>query len=228
MKIENPNRDDRTLILADLAAKAVRQVEECVFRLVRERMGEAPARELARFVTEVAGRDVTGMDVRVIYRLDRFLRGGDHLSFIQNGFPAAVRFTEPNENFDHQHQDVRVENGVQFGDLPQFCDFDYIAGVARVNGAGLWSLAAAPGTPRNVKVDAVQLTNNTVLTWTVDPAAASYEVVWRPTTEPFWTHRIPVGKVGTATIDLSKDNAIFGVRAIGPQGHRSPAAYPLV
>ncbi len=189
---------------------------------------DSPARELARFVTEVAGRDVTGMDVRVIYRLDRFLRGGDHLSFIQNGFPAAIRFTEPNENFDHQHQDVRVENGVQFGDLPQFCDFDYIAGVARVNGAGLWSLAAAPGTPRNVKVDAVQLTNNTVLTWTVDPAAASYEVVWRPTTEPFWTHRIPVGKVGTATIDLSKDNAIFGVRAIGPQGHRSPAAYPLV
>ena len=108
---------------------------------------DSPARELARFVTEVAGRDVTGMDVRVIYRLDRFLRGGDHLSFIQNGFPAAVRFTEPNENFDHQHQDVRVENGVQFGDLPQFCDFDYIAGVARVNGAGLWSLAAAPGTP---------------------------------------------------------------------------------
>jgi hypothetical protein len=188
---------------------------------------DSAARELGRFVTEVATRDATGMEVRLIYRLDRFLRGGDHLSFIQNGFPAAVRFTEPNENFAHQHQDVRVENGVQFGDLPQFCDFDYIAGVARVNGAALWSLSAAPGTPQDVKVDTTLLTNDTKLTWTQDPAAASYEVVWRPSTEPLWTHRIPVGQTGTATIDLSKDNAIFGVRAIGPQGHRSPAAYPL-
>jgi hypothetical protein len=188
---------------------------------------DSAARELARFVTEVSTRDVTGMDVRVIYRLDRFLRGGDNLSFLQAGFPAAIRFTEPNENFDHQHQDVRVENGVQFGDLPQFCDFDYIAGVARVNGAAMWSLSAAPGTPRNVKVNTTSLTNDTTLTWTLDPAAASYEVVWRPTTEPLWTHRINVGKVGTATVDLSKDNVIFGVRAIGPQGHRSPAAFPL-
>jgi hypothetical protein len=198
--------------------------------LARIRVGgenDSAARELARFVSEVSTRDVTGMEVRVIYRLDRFLRGGDNLSFLQAGFPAAIRFTEPNENFAHQHQDVRVENGVQFGDLPQFCDFDYIAGVARVNGAAMWSLSAAPGTPRDVKVDTTQLTNDTTLSWTVDPAAASYEVVWRPTTEPQWTHRIPVGKVGTTTIDLSKDNVVFGVRAIGPRGHRSPAAFPL-
>jgi hypothetical protein len=198
--------------------------------LARIRVGgenDSAARELARFVTEVATREVTGMDVRVIYRLDRFLRGGDNLSFLQNGFLAAVRFTEPNENFDHQHQDVRVENGVQFGDLPQFCDFDYIAGVARVNAAAMWSLSSAPGTPKHLVVDTAALTNDTKLTWTVDSAAASYEVVWRPTTEPEWTHRIPVGKVGTATVDLSKDNVIFGVRAIGPHGHRSPAAFPL-
>jgi hypothetical protein len=198
--------------------------------IARIRVGgenDSAARELARFVTEVATRDTTGMDVRVIYRLDRFLRGGDNLSFLQNGFPAAIRFTEPNENFAHQHQDVRVENGVQFGDLPQFCDFDYIAGVARVNAAAMWSLSAAPGTPRHVVVDTTALTNDTTLTWTVDPAAAAYELVWRPTTEPEWTHRIPVGKVGTATVDLSKDNVVFGVRAIGPRGHRSPAAFPL-
>jgi hypothetical protein len=198
--------------------------------IARIRVGgenDSAARELARFVTEVAGRQVTDMDVRVIYRLDRFLRGGDNLSFLQAGYLAAIRFTEPNENFAHQHQNVRVENGVQYGDLPQFCDFDYIARVARVNGAAMWSLSAAPGTPRNVKVDTTQLTNDTTLTWTVDPSAASYEVVWRPTIEPFWTHRIPVGKTGTATIDLSKDNVVFGVRAIGPHGHRSPAAFPL-
>jgi Peptidase family M28 len=201
--------------------------EEDIARIRVGGENDSAARELARFVTEVASRDVTGMDVRVIYRLDRFLRGGDNLSFLQAGYLAAVRFTEPNENFAHQHQDVRVENGIQYGDLPQFCDFGYIADVARVNGAAMWSLSAAPGTPRNVTVDTTQLTNDTMLSWTVDPAAASYEVVWRPTTTPFWTHRIPVGKVGTTTIDLSKDNVVFGVRAIGTHGHRSPAAFPL-
>jgi hypothetical protein len=184
-------------------------------------------RELGRFLTEVATRDVTGMDVRLIYRLDRFLRAGDQLSFLQQGYPA-VRFTEPHENFDHEHQDVRVENGVQFGDLPQFVDFDYVAGVARVNGAGLWSLANAPGTPRDVKVDTTQLTNDTTLSWTVDPGAAGYEVVWRPTIDPLWTHVIPVGKVGTTTIKgFSKDNVLFGVRSVGTDGRHSPATLPL-
>ncbi len=184
-------------------------------------------RELGRFLTEVATRDATGMDVRLIYRLDRFLRAGDHLSFLQQGYPA-VRFTEPHENFDHEHQDVRVENGVQFGDLPQFVDFDYVAGVARVNAAGLWSLANAPGTPRDVKVDVTQLTNDTTLTWTIDPAAAGYELVWRPTIEPVWTHAVPVGKVATATLKgFSKDNALIGVRAVGADGKHSPAVLPL-
>jgi Zn-dependent M28 family amino/carboxypeptidase len=188
---------------------------------------DTPPRELGRFLTEVATRDVTGMDVRLIYRLDRFLRAGDHLSFLQQGYPA-VRFTEPHENFDHEHQDVRVENGVQFGDLPEFVDYDYVAGVARVNAAGLWSLANAPGTPRGVKVDVTHLTNDSTLTWTVDPAAADYEVVWRPTVEPVWTHAVSVGTTGTATLtEFSKDNVLLGVRAIGSDGKRSPAAFPL-
>jgi hypothetical protein len=187
---------------------------------------DSPARELARFVSEVASYDVTGMHVRLMYRLDRYLRAGDQLSFLQAGYPA-VRFTEPNENFAHQHQDVRVEGGVQFGDLPQFCDFDFIARVARVNAAGLWSLAAAPGTPRDVTVDVTNLTNDTTLSWTLDPAAAGYQIVWRPTTALEWTHMIPVGKVNTATINLSKDNVFFGVRAVDGNGHRSPAAFPL-
>jgi hypothetical protein len=188
---------------------------------------DTASRELGRFLTEVATRDVTGMDVRLIYRLDRFLRAGDQLSFLQQGYPA-VRFTEPHENFAHQHQDVRVEDGVQYGDLPQFVDHDYIAGVARVNAAGLWSLATAPGTPRDVRVDTTRLTNDTALTWTVDPAAAGYEVVWRPTIEPVWTHVVPVGKVGTATLTgFSKDNALIGVRAVGADGKRTPAVLPV-
>jgi hypothetical protein len=189
---------------------------------------DSPARDLARFVAEVAGPTTTGMDVRMIYRLDRYLRGGDHTQFLVDGFPAA-RFTEPMENFAHQHQDVRVVDGVQFGDLPEFCDFDYIAGVARVNGASLWSLAQAPGMPRDVKIDASVLTNDTVLRWTqgTDASLAGYEVVWRPTINPFWTHVIDVGNVHEATIDLSKDNVVFGVRSVSTDGFRSPAVFPF-
>ena len=167
------------------------------------------------------------MDVRLVYRLEGYLRGGDHTPFLQQGYPAA-RFTEPNENFAHQHQDVRVEDGKQYGDLPRFCDFDYIAGVARVNGAALWSLAQAPGMPTDVKVDTTALTNDTTLRWTPGSGAtSSYEIVWRPTIEPLWQRVIPVGNATTATIDLSKDNVIFGVRAVGANGYRSPAVFPF-
>lgn len=162
-----------------------------------------------------------------MYRPDRYLRGGDHLSFLQQGFPA-VRFTEPHENFAHQHQDIRVENGVQFGDLIEFVDFDFIARVARVNGAGLWSLAQAPGTPKGVVIDTSALTNNSTLGWTSDANAdGGYEIVWRATDEPFWSHVIPVGHTNTTTLQLSKDNVHFGVRAVGRNGFRSPATFPF-
>jgi len=188
---------------------------------------DSPARQLARFVTEVADNQQTGMNVRVIYRRDRYLRGGDQIPYLERGFPAA-RFTEPNENFDHEHQDVRVENGVQIGDLPQFCDFDYIARVARVNAATLWSLANAPGTPKNARILTAQLTNNTDLAWDANPGTdgASYEVVWRPTLEDDWTHVIDVGTATSASINLAKDNAFFGIRAVDGDGHRSPVAFP--
>ena len=118
---------------------------------------------------------------------------------------------------------------MQFGDLPEFCDFDYIANVARVNAASLWSLAQAPGMPQGVKIDTSVLTNDTKLLWTHgnDAALAGYEVVWRPTINPFWTHVIPVGNVSTATINLSKDNVIFGVRSVSHDGFRSPAVFPF-
>ncbi|KAI0642539.1 Zn-dependent exopeptidase [Trametes meyenii] len=198
----------------------------------RESIGgenDSPARELARFVDEVASNQVTGMNVRVIYRLDRFLRGGDHEPFLERGFPAA-RFTEPNEDFAHQHQDVRVDStGKQFGDLIEFVDFDFVARVAKVNGAAIWSLAQAPGTPKNVTIDTAVLTNNSTLGWALgnDKDLAGYEVLWRPTIAPFWTNVIPVGLVDRVTVDLSKDNVVFGVRAVGKNGYRSPAAFPF-
>ncbi|WP_328459916.1 M20/M25/M40 family metallo-hydrolase [Actinoplanes sp. NBC_00393] len=189
---------------------------------------DGPSRQLGRFAEEVAENPQTGMNVRVIWRRDRYLRGSDHISFLLRGYPAA-RFTEPRENFAHEHQDVRVENGVQYGDLVEFCDFGYIARVARVNAATLWSLAQAPGTPKGVVIDTTQLTNETTLRWQAgtEPDLAGYEVVWRETTAPDWEHVIPVGNVVTVTVDISKDNVLFGVRAVGRTGLRSPAAAPL-
>ncbi|KAJ7876566.1 Zn-dependent exopeptidase [Mycena leptocephala] len=181
---------------------------------------------LGRFIAEVSSNAVTQMNVQMVTRPDRFLRGGDHESFLEQGYPA-VRFTEPHENFAHQHQDVRVVNGVQFGDLIEFCDFEFNARVARVNGVALWSLAQAPGTPKGLTMDTSVLTNNSTLKWTGDPAAAGYEVLWRASQDMFWTHVIPVGKVTSTTILLSKDNAQFGVRAVGANGFKSPAAFPF-
>ena len=190
--------------------------------------------QLARFVTDVAPSGLTGMNIRVIWRRDRYLRGSDHLSFQQQGYPAA-RLTEPRENFNHEHQDVRVENGVQFGDLPQFVDFDYTARVARVNGAALWALATNPSTPKNLQIHTAPPpglpgTNLTALNWDANPEPdlAGYEVVMRETTAADWTSAIGVGNVTSVTLNISKDNVQFGLRAIDKAGHRSPAAFPQV
>jgi hypothetical protein len=197
---------------------------------VRQSIGgenDGPSRQLARFVLDVAQNRATRMNVWMIYRRDRFLRGSDHIPFLRQGWPAG-RFTEPAEDFAHQHQDVRVEDGKQYGDLPEFCDFGYITRVTKVNGAALWSLAQAPGTPKAVTVVTSALTNDTTLRWQrgTEPDLAGYEVLWRDSTAPDWTHVIEVGDVTEATIDLSKDNVQFGVRAVDRAGHRSPAAAP--
>ncbi|KAF4533819.1 Aminopeptidase [Lasiodiplodia theobromae] len=191
---------------------------------------DSPARQLGRFVSEVSANDATGMKVAMVYRLDRYLRGGDQTPFLQQGYPA-VRFTEPNENFDHQHQDIRVaEDGTQFGDLPEFVDYAFAARVGKVNLAALWSLSQAPGMPRNVTVDTSTLGNESQFSWEqqVDGAElAGYELVYRPTAAPLWTHAYDVGNVRTATVDLSKDNVIFGVRSVGKNGYKSPAVFPF-
>ncbi|RYP58608.1 hypothetical protein DL769_008863 [Monosporascus sp. CRB-8-3] len=193
---------------------------------------DTPARNLARLVKEVAENEATGMNVSVIYRLDRYLRGGDHRPFLEAGFPAA-RFTEPHEDYAHQHQDVRVdpETGKQYGDLPEFCDFEYIARVARVNGAALWSLANSAGMPRNVRVNTTALSNDSTFYW--DPpvggeeAVDGYEVVFRATNAPFWTDVIDVGLVNEVTVDLSKDNVVFGIRTRSVDGFRGVAVLPF-
>ena len=190
--------------------------------------------QLARFVTSVAPFELTGMNIRVIWRRDRYLRASDHVSFQGQGYPAA-RFTEPRENFDHEHRDVAVINGVQFGDLAEFVDFNYVARVARVNGAALWALATNPGTPKNLQIHVTPPAgfsgiNTTTLTWNANPETnlTGYEVVWRETTAADWTNVIRVGNVTAVTLDMSKDNVQFGVRAVDQTGHRSPVAFPQV
>jgi len=185
---------------------------------------DSPSNELARFTKETADAYSTGLHGMLVWRADRFLRGGDHESFNAEGFPA-LRFTEPRETFAHQHQDVRVENGVQYGDLLQFMDFDYLAKVTRYNMAALASLALAPATPK-VSVDTKALTNDTLLFWEAVPRAVRYEVVRRLTTEPVWSAVQDAGAVTRITIPLSKDNWQFGVRAVDAEGHRSPAGFP--
>ncbi|KFA68602.1 hypothetical protein S40285_07223 [Stachybotrys chlorohalonatus IBT 40285] len=187
---------------------------------------DSPSRNLGRFITEVAANEYTGMNINLIYRLDRFGRGGDHRPFLEAGF-SSVRFVEPNENFDHQHQDTRIEDGVQYGDLEEFLDYEYIARVAKVDLAAMWSLANAPAKLQNVRVTAVG--NSARLSWarSTFPNLRGYEVVWRPTNAPQWTHAVYVGDVNTTTIELSLDNVIFGVRAVGTNGYKSPATFPF-
>ena len=188
---------------------------------------DSQSRQLARFIKEVGERYVPSMKVWMIYRRDRYGRGGDHQPFLERGY-AAVRFTEPNENYQHQHQNVRLENGIQFGDLPQFDDFNYIANVARVNAVSLAVLASAPARPKNVMLRS-GLSNDTQLTWDAnkEPDIAGFEIVWRDTTEVVWTHSRAVGNVKNYTMKgMSKDNYVFGVRAVDKEGNRSPVTHP--
>lgn len=231
--VGSPKADDGTVdpYTIRLFAEGVPSSETPEQAATRRSVGgenDSATRQLARFVRDVAQNDATGMRVRVIYRRDRYRRGGDHIPFLERAYPAA-RFTEPTEDYAHQHQDVRIdETGKQYGDLPEFCDFPFITRVAKVNAATLWTLAQAPGTPRDAKIITATLTNSTELVWTkgTEPDLAGYEVVWRETTSPEWTHVIPVGDVTTYEADLSKDNVFFGVRAVNRAGLRSPVAFP--
>ncbi|PYX63594.1 MAG: peptidase M28 [Acidobacteria bacterium] len=199
-------------------------------RMIRALGGESdsPSRELARYVSEAAQTYGPGVNPVLIFRLDRYLRGGDHYSFNQQGY-AAVRFTEYREDYNHQHQNVRTENGVEFGDLPKFVNFDYVVNVARLNAATLASLASAPAPPAKVRLLTKELQNDSTLSWepSAGGRAAGYEVLWRATTSPIWEHAQTVGNTTRVTLNLSKDNVIFAVRAVDSLGHRSLPVVPL-
>ena len=200
---------------------------EAELRTIRGLGGEndSPSRQLARSVAQVARTYDTGIKPMLIFRLDRYLRGGDHISFNQQGF-TAVRFTEYRENYNHQHQNVRTENGVEYGDLPKFVNFDYVANVTRTNAATLASLASAPSPPGNVRLLTKDLENSTTLTWDATPGVEGYEVLWRATSSPEWEHAKSAGNATRATLPIAKDNVIFAVRAVDDQGHCSLPIVP--
>lgn len=182
---------------------------------------DGQSRQLARYAKEIGERYVDQLDVKLIYRTDRYLRGGDHLPFLERGF-AAVRLTEMNENFDRQHQNVRKENGVDYGDLPDFADYDYIQKIAQMNLSILANLAAAPAQPQNVGVITSDLTNKTKLKWDAPKgrAPAGYYILMRETISPYWEKKFYV--TGTsATIGYSKDNYLFAVQSVDAAGHES-------
>jgi hypothetical protein len=207
---------------------------------------DSPSRQLGRYIKEMADIYSPRFKVTLVYRRDRYGRGGDHIPFLERGF-AAVRFTEPHEDYTHQHQSVKVVDGKQYGDLPEFVDFGYVANAARINLITLANLALAPAKPKNVTIVTGKLTNDTELKWDAgeDDDLAGYEVMWRATTAPFWTNSVflrntmkllVLGDVGLGRVsdpatsytfkEMSKDNYFFGVRAVDRQGHKSPVVYP--
>jgi acetylornithine deacetylase/succinyl-diaminopimelate desuccinylase-like protein len=189
---------------------------------------DSASRQLARYIKEQAERYLKDFGVWMIYRRDRYLRGGDHIPFVERGF-TAVRITESDEDYTHQHQNVRTEGGVFYGDTPEYVDFEYVANVGRVNLVALASLALAPAKPKGVGIVTSKLTNDTDLKWdaNTDADIAGYEVVWRDTTSAEWTNSQFVGNVTTYSAKgMSKDNYFFGVRAVDRDGNKSPVVYP--
>jgi hypothetical protein len=205
--------------------RAVETPEEARLRRFTGGEVDSPSRNLARYIDRIADRYLTNLDVMMVYRLDRFGRGGHHRPFNDVGYPA-VRIMETNEDYNRQHQDLREEDGVEYGDVIERVDFDYAAKLTALNAVTLASLAAAPAPPRGVTIaGAVQ--PSTSLSWEPVPGAVNYRVYWRLTTSPVWTHSRSVGNVTQATLEnLVIDNYIFGVASVAANGLESPVVFP--
>ena len=188
---------------------------------------DGPSRQLARYIDRVTDEYITNLDAIMIYRLDRFGRGGHHRPFNDEGF-TGVRIMETHENYNRQHQDLREENGIKYGDVIEWVDFDYAARLTAVNALTLASLASAPEAPKNLSIGgAVQ--PSTKLQWdeSEDPTLAGYRVYWRKTTSPQWEHSTYIGKTNGYTLEnLVIDNYLFGVASVGSNGAESLVTFP--
>jgi Zn-dependent M28 family amino/carboxypeptidase len=200
---------------------------EAKIRKATNRDNDSPSRQLARYIKTVTNQYVEQLEINLVYRNDRFLRGGDHTPFSQNGF-TAIRFCEMNENYDHQHQNVRKENTIQYGDLPEFMDFEYMKKVTCSNLVAFSNLAWSPKAPKNVGIEVKDLTNFSTLVWDKPEGKPvyGYTILIRETAAPHWEKTIFV-KDTKAEIPYSKDNFFFAVQSIDALGHSSLPIFPV-
>jgi Zn-dependent M28 family amino/carboxypeptidase len=220
-------RDNRQVRVFSETIPYLETEAEAKIRKATNRENDSPSRLLARYIKTVTNQYVEQLDIKLVYRNDRFLRGGDHTPFSQNGF-TAIRFCEMNENFDHQHQTVRKENNIQYGDLPEFMDFEYLRKVTCSNLATLSNLAYSPKAPINVGIEVKELSNSSTLVWN-KPAGKSvfgYAILIRETSSTNWEKAIFV-KDTKAEIPYSKDNYLFSVQSVDELGHSSLPVFPI-
>jgi hypothetical protein len=221
----NINDNTRVRIFSE-GVPAAESEQMAAIRRYTNGENDSKSRQLARYMKEVGERYVDQLEVKLVYRNDRFLRGGDHTPFAREGF-TAIRVCEMNENYYHQHENVRVENGIQYGDLPEFVDFEYMRKVTGINLASLYSMASAPSEPQTVGIDVRKLSNTSTLRWEA-PAkgkAKGYYVLMRETDSSTWEKKFYT-EATTLTIPYSKDNYFFAVQAVGEGGHESMAVFP--
>lgn len=224
---ETGQENDQTIRLFSEMIPAFESDDQTAARAALKSENDSPSRQLARYIKENAEVYLDDFTVTLNARPDRFLRGGDHTPFNQLGF-SAVRFTEFHEDFRHQHQNVRKEKGVQYGDLPEFVNYAYTANVARINLAAIATLAKAPGSPEGVTMK-ISLGNPTQLSWNAPssgPKPKGYYVVMRETFQPFWDQKFFVADT-TVVMPFSKDNYFFGVQSVGENGHTSLVVIPI-
>ncbi len=221
----NGVHDDTHVRVFSEGTKAVETPEQANRRRYNGGEVDSPARNLARYMDSLAGQYMPGFEVEMVYRTDRYSRGGDQVPMLEAGFPA-VRVTEKAENYTRQHQDLRTENGIRYGDVLEGVDFPYLAKVTRLNAITLASLASAPPPPTEVKIDGA-VSDDTKVAWAKAPGASDYRVWWRATTAPRWEH---MQDAGDATQSLLKnvivDDWFFGVAAVSADGFESPIEFP--
>jgi Zn-dependent M28 family amino/carboxypeptidase len=216
--------DNTTVRVFSEGTKSGETLEQAKYRRYHGGEVDSPSRNVARTLADIAEKYLTNFRVHMVYRTDRYSRGGDQVPFLEAGFPA-VRVTEAHENYTRQHQDVRVEKGIRYGDTIDGVDFAYLAQVARLNVLGLATLAAAPAPPAGVDIDGA-VSSDTTIKWQPVAGAAGYRVWWRDTTAPQWQQSRWVGDASTATLkNIVVDDAFFGVSAVSADGYASPVVF---
>jgi Zn-dependent M28 family amino/carboxypeptidase len=216
--------DNTSVRVFSEGTKSGESLEQAKYRRYHGGEVDSPSRNVARLLADLANEYLTNFHVHMVYRTDRYGRGGDQVPFLEAGFPA-VRVTEAHENYTRQHQDLRTENGIKYGDTIDGVDFPYLAQVTRVNVLGLATLAAAPAPPAGVDIEGA-VSSDTKIHWQPSPGAIGYRVWWRDTLVPQWQHSLWVGDTTKATLkNVVVDDAFFGVSAVAADGNASPVVF---